>query len=340
MSDKNGGPDTRGLKVTGGRQEEADARRQEDLRDQCDVQRAARVSGSLQAAGIRERNGDEQSGDAEKSQQLPPKPDDGGIVETKNSKQLIWNREKECADGAGHSQSNASGNMHGACAAFRLAGAEILSCNRRRGSHEANRRPRDQGEELGVAHRVCRLRFRAFRQRANESKQHHPRDVHRHALNACGRPKRNKARMMAKSGRRGIERSKCTTRRPLISSHTPTAETEMLEIAVRIPAPFVPKAGMGPAPLINTTLRTKFRTVIATPSRNGVRASPAARNAPPSMKNISIPMLNTNIVCRNGSASARTAGVACTMSSSPGDSKYPSGARIPSERASAVRNAW
>ena len=56
------------------------------------------------------------------------------------------------------------------------------------------------------------------------------------------------------------------------------------------------------------------------PSRSGVRASPAARSAPPSMKNISMPMLNTNIVRRNGSASARTSGVACTSSSSHGDS--------------------
>ena len=60
-------------------------------------------------------------------------------------------------------------------------------------------------------------------------------------------------------------------------------------MAVPIAAPCVPNAGMGPAPLINTTLSTKFRTVIAIPSRSGVRASPAARNAPPSMKNISMP---------------------------------------------------
>ncbi len=136
----------------------------------------------------------------------------------------------------------------------------------------------------------------------------------------AGSPNRNSARMIVKSGRRGIARSNCTTSRPENSSHNPAADTEMLAIAVPIAAPFVPNAGTGPAPLISTTLSTKFSTVRAMPRRSGVRASPAARSAPPSMKNISSPMLNTNIVCRNGSASARTAGAAWTMPSRLGES--------------------
>ena len=43
------------------------------------------------------------------------------------------------------------------------------------------------------------------------------------------------------------------------------------------------------------TLKPTFSTVIAMPSRSGVRASPAARNAPLSMKNIIMPMMPTNI---------------------------------------------
>ena len=60
-------------------------------------------------------------------------------------------------------------------------------------------------------------------------------------------------------------------------------------------------------------------TVIAMPSTIGVRASPAERSAPPSMKNTIMPLLNRNMMRRNGSASAFTAGAAFTRSSSHGD---------------------
>jgi len=75
-----------------------------------------------------------------------------------------------------------------------------------------------------------------------------------------------------------------------------------------------------------------------TPKTIGVRASPAERSAPPSMKKISIPLLNRNMMRRNGSASAFTAGVAFTKSSSAGDAKYPIGATS-SESPSAAMNA-
>ena len=67
---------------------------------------------------------------------------------------------------------------------------------------------------------------------------------------------------------------------------------------------------------MSTTLSTMFSTVIAMPSIIGVRASPAERSAPPSMKNTSMPLLNRNMMRRNGSASAFTAGAAFTRSSS------------------------
>ena len=67
-----------------------------------------------------------------------------------------------------------------------------------------------------------------------------------------------------------------------------------LAIAVPIAAPIVPNAGIGPSPRINTMFSRMFSTVIRMPSRIGVLASPAARNAPLNMKNMSMPMLNTN----------------------------------------------
>ena len=107
---------------------------------------------------------------------------------------------------------------------------------------------------------------------------------------------------------------------------------------VPIAAPFVPKAGMGPSPRMKMTFNTMFRMVMLTPIIIGVRASPAERSAPLSMKNTSIPLLNRNMMRMNGNASAFTAGAAFTKSSSAGDAKYPMGA-INIESASAAMNA-
>jgi len=63
---------------------------------------------------------------------------------------------------------------------------------------------------------------------------------------------------------------------------------------VPIAAPLVPNAGIGPSPRMRTMLRMTLSTVITMPSTIGVRASPAERSAPPSMKKISMPLLNTN----------------------------------------------
>ena len=61
---------------------------------------------------------------------------------------------------------------------------------------------------------------------------------------------------------------------------------------------------------MNTTLKMMLRIVIAIPSRSGVLASPAARSAPPSMKNINMPQLPRKKVRRNGNASRCTSGEA------------------------------
>ena len=75
------------------------------------------------------------------------------------------------------------------------------------------------------------------------------------------------------------------------------------EMTVPMAAPFVPNDGMGPRPRIRITFRVMFKTVRRTPRRRGVRASPADRKAPPVMKNIIMPKLNTNMMRRYGSAS-------------------------------------
>src|SRR6266516_4262903 len=98
--------------------------------------------------------------------------------------------------------------------------------------------------------------------------------------------------------------------------------------------------GMGPSPRMRITLSTMLRTVSITPRRSGVRASPAERSAPPTMKNSSMPTLPTNMMRRNGRASTRTAGAAFTKRRSDGASTHPTGASTPPHNASAATNAW
>ena len=79
-----------------------------------------------------------------------------------------------------------------------------------------------------------------------------------------------------------------TTSDPEKSSRRNAAAVSPLAIAVPIVAPTVPNAGIGPSPRISTTFSRMFSTVMAIPSRNGVCASPAARNAALIMKKSSI----------------------------------------------------
>ena len=88
------------------------------------------------------------------------------------------------------------------------------------------------------------------------------------------------------------------------------------------------------------TLKTMLSTVIVTPRIIGVRASPAERSAPLSMKKTSMPVLNMNMIRRNGSACTFTSGAAFTRSSSVGDEKSPTGAITNSDIPMAVTNAW
>ena len=126
--------------------------------------------------------------------------------------------------------------------------------------------------------------------------------------------------MIVQSGLRDALRGNVTTQPPCVNLRNAYRATIPEAITVPIAAPLVPNAGIGPAPRISTTLSPMFSNVIVMPRRIGVFASPAERSAPPSMKNTSMPQLNMNMMRRNGSASAFTAGAASTKSSSVGDS--------------------
>ena len=139
--------------------------------------------------------------------------------------------------------------------------------------------------------------------------------------------------MMTKSGFVSMPRWKWITDPGAKSFQTPQAATTVLLAMVPSAAPTVPSRG------IRIRLKATVSTVIVTPSRNGVRGSPAARNAPLSMKNSIIPKMPRNIARRNGRAWRCTSGAAWTTSSRAGAAKKPT---APMRTASpiAVRNAW
>ena len=146
--------------------------------------------------------------------------------------------------------------------------------------------------------------------------------------------------MIVQSGPKPWPRGNDTTHPPRQSLFNAYNATRPDEMHVPMAAPVVPNLGIGPSPRMSTTFNRMFSMVVAIPSTIGVRASPAERSAPPSMKNTSMPLLNMNMIRRNGSASALTFGAAFTRSSKCGDSTYPIGAMTRSEIPMAVRNAW
>src|SRR5207237_5148647 len=80
MPGENRQPDVDGIELPCFPNEETDPERYEDLRDHRDIQRALRIPGALQAARIRERDGNEQSGAAEHAQHLHADDDDNRIM--------------------------------------------------------------------------------------------------------------------------------------------------------------------------------------------------------------------------------------------------------------------
>ena len=152
--------------------ERAQADRNRDLRGESDVERAARVAGALQAAGVDERHGDEEAGQREVLQQLFADASPHRPVAPKMPEQRMRKRDEHQADDRGDGDADARGGVHALNRALRVTGAEVLPGDGGCRAHQADRRPRDHREELGVADGVGRLRGRAVLERADEAQQH------------------------------------------------------------------------------------------------------------------------------------------------------------------------
>src|SRR3954462_8996945 len=98
MADENGRPDAKRLKVSGAGKAETDPERQENLRDERDVERTARITCPLKPAGVGQGHGDEQAEDTENPKQLAPEPHHDGIVQSEDGQELLGNQQEEGTD--------------------------------------------------------------------------------------------------------------------------------------------------------------------------------------------------------------------------------------------------
>ncbi len=79
--------------------------------------------------------------------------------------------------------------MHSRIRTLGFARSQILTRNRCRRSHQTNRRPRNEREELVVRNCKRPLSRGTLRQRSDERKHEHTADVHRNSLDACRKSK-------------------------------------------------------------------------------------------------------------------------------------------------------
>ena len=88
MADQNRDPDVDRMQRSSLLDHVADAQRQRDLRDDRDVERALRIAGSLESAGVSQRDSDELAREAEHVQQLHTDPDDYRVMHSEYRQQL------------------------------------------------------------------------------------------------------------------------------------------------------------------------------------------------------------------------------------------------------------
>ncbi len=98
MAGEDGEPDVHWFEGANLLDDEADAERDRDLRDDRDVERALCVASSLQAAGVGEGDGDEEAGEREDAEQLCADRYGRGIGHAKDREQILREEEIEDAD--------------------------------------------------------------------------------------------------------------------------------------------------------------------------------------------------------------------------------------------------
>src|SRR5512132_584788 len=88
-------PDVGRVEAAGRLENGADSDRHDDLRDDRDVERAARVTGALEATGVGEGDGDEESRHAQEPEQLTADRRDEGLGHPEDAEQTGRDRQEQ-----------------------------------------------------------------------------------------------------------------------------------------------------------------------------------------------------------------------------------------------------
>ena len=167
--------------------------------------------------------------------------------------------------------------MHAGNRSLGMTGAEILSGDRRRRAHQADRRPRDHRKQLGVADRIRGLCGGALFERADEAQQQHAGDVHRNALHAGGQAKAKQRLMIAQSGRQSMCRENRMTQSPRNRCHKRVhADRRRTRSHVPSADPAVPERGNRPEAANQEDVEDRR----SAPSSSGPAAAACAHRRP------------------------------------------------------------
>ena len=144
MADQDRDPDVDRVERAELLKDEADTERHDDLRRDGNIERALRVTGALQTAGVRQRNRDKHPRYAEDPQQLHADFDDRRIAHPEDRQELARDEQKEQPDHGRAADAVPRGDVYGLIRAFRVTRAEVLAGNGRGRSHETDRGPGDE----------------------------------------------------------------------------------------------------------------------------------------------------------------------------------------------------
>ena len=144
MADKDRDPDVNRMQRSRSLDHVTDTKWHHDLRNDRDVERALRISRSLQSAGVCQRDGDEETRQTQDVKELDANPHYDWIVHSEYRQQLSRDKEEQRTDDRRAAETNSSGYVHGRRGAVGFAGTKILTSYRRRRAHQSDRRPRDE----------------------------------------------------------------------------------------------------------------------------------------------------------------------------------------------------
>ena len=181
----------------------AQPERHDKLRHDRDIEGTPRVSGSLKPTRVGQRYRDEKARYGQIGEQLTSQFVGHALVEGKDREQCAGKEHKRQSDQARDPQADSGRHLGRLSASVWMPGSEVLARDGGGRAHQPDRRPGDQGKQLGISNCVRRLRLGAVIQRPDEPKQKHTGQVHDDPLEAGWQPEPEQLPDNGPIGRKG-----------------------------------------------------------------------------------------------------------------------------------------